>query len=149
MVAIIGGPPAQFAQFTDLYRRALEQLGQPRLPIGVHSPGHVADSDEQARDELWPHFAKQRERIGRERGWPPPTRDEFEAGAGPEGAIYVGSPQTVADKIVRNARILGIDRFDLKFGNGALGHDQLMRSIELYGREVAPLVHAALDGGAA
>ena len=144
MLAIIGGPPAQFAQFTDLYRRALDQLGQPRLPIGVHSPGHVADTDEQARDELWPHFAVQRERIGRERGWPPPTRDEFEAGAGPEGAIYVGSPRTVADKIVRNTRILGVDRFDLKFSNGTLAHEKLMRSIELYGTEVAPLVHAAL-----
>ncbi len=144
MLAIIGGPPAQFAQFTDLYRRALEQLGQPQLPIGVHSPGHVADTDQQARAELWPHFAKQREQIGRERGWPPPTRGEFEAAAGPEGAVYVGSPQTVADKIVRNARILGLDRFDLKFSNGALPHETLMRSIELYGREVAPLVHAAL-----
>ena len=144
MLAIIGGPPAQFARFTDLYRRALDQLGQPRLPIGVHSPGHVADTDEQARDELWPHFAVQRERIGRERGWPPPTRDEFEAGAGPEGAIYVGSPRTVADKIVRNTRILGVDRFDLKFSNGTLAHEKLMRSIELYGTQVAPLVHAAL-----
>lgn len=144
MLAIIGGPPAQFAPFADLYRQALDQLGQPRLPVGVHSPGHVADSDEQAREELWPHFAVQRERIGRERGWPPPTREEFEAAAGPEGAVYVGSPQTVADKIVRNTRILGIDRFDLKFSNGTLPHEKLMRSIELYGTEVAPLVHAAL-----
>jgi probable LLM family oxidoreductase len=144
MLAIIGGPPAQFQPFTQLYRQALEQLGQPRLPIGVHSPGHVADTDEQAREELWPHFAVQRERIGRERGWPPPTREEFDAGAGPDGAIYVGSPQTVADKIVRNARILGLDRFDLKFSNGTLSHARLMHSIELYGREVAPLVHAAL-----
>jgi probable LLM family oxidoreductase len=144
MLAIIGGPPAQFAPFADLYRQALDQLGQPRLPVGVHSPGHVADTDEQAREELWPHFAAQRERIGRERGWPPPTRREFEDAAGPEGAVYVGSPQTVADKIVRNARILGLDRFDLKFSNGTLPHDKLMHSIELYGTQVAPLVHAAL-----
>jgi probable LLM family oxidoreductase len=144
MLAIIGGPPAQFAPYADLYRQALEQLGKPLLPVGVHSPGHVADTDEQAREELWPHFAVQRERIGRERGWPPPTREEFEAGAGPEGAIYVGSPRTVADKIVRNVRILGADRFDLKFSNGTLAHDRLMRSIELYGTEVAPLVHAEL-----
>jgi probable LLM family oxidoreductase len=144
MLAIIGGPPAQFAPFAQLYRQALEQLGKPQLPVGVHSPGHVADTDEQARDELWPHFAVQRERIGRERGWPPPTRNEFDAGAGPDGAIYVGSPQTVADKIVRNTKILGLDRFDLKFSNGTLGHDQLMHSIELYGREVAPLVDEAL-----
>jgi probable LLM family oxidoreductase len=144
VLAIIGGPPAQFAQYADLYRRALVQLGQPPLPIAVHSPGHVADTDEQARDELWPHFAVQRERIGRERGWPPPTREEFEAGAGPEGAIYVGSPQTVADKIVRNTEILGMDRFDLKFSNGTLPHEKLMHSIELYGSAVAPLVHDAL-----
>lgn len=144
MLAIIGGPPAQFQPFAQLYRQALEQLGRSPLPIGVHSPGHVADSDEQARDELWPHFAVQRERIGRERGWPPPTRAEFDAGAAPDGAIYVGSPQTVADKIVRNARILGLDRFDLKFSNGTLSHARLMHSIELYGREVMPLVHAAL-----
>ncbi|MRK01736.1 LLM class flavin-dependent oxidoreductase [Aeromicrobium sp. S22] len=144
MLAIIGGPPAQFAPYAQLYRQALEQLGRPRLPIGVHSPGHVADTDEQAREELWPHFAVQRERIGRERGWPPPTREEFEAAAGPEGAVHVGSPQTVADKIIRNVRLLGLDRFDLKFSNGTLPHDKLMRSIELYGREVAPLVHDAL-----
>jgi alkanesulfonate monooxygenase SsuD/methylene tetrahydromethanopterin reductase-like flavin-dependent oxidoreductase (luciferase family) len=146
MLAIIGGPPAQFAPYADLYRQALDQLGQPRLPVGVHSPGHVADTDEQAREELWPHFAAQRERIGRERGWPPPTRREFEDAAGPEGAVYVGSPRTVADKIVRNARILGLDRFDLKFSNGTLPHEKLMRSIELYGTQVAPLVHEALAG---
>ncbi|AWB92462.1 LLM class flavin-dependent oxidoreductase [Aeromicrobium chenweiae] len=144
MLAIIGGPPAQFAPYAQLYRQALEQLGQPRLPVGVHSPGHVADTDEQAREELWPHFAVQRERIGRERGWPPPTREEFEAGAGPGGAIHVGSPRTVADKIIRNARLLELDRFDLKFSNGTLPHEKLMRSIELYGSEVAPLVHEAL-----
>lgn len=145
MLAIIGGPPAQFAPYADLFRQALEQLGRPKLPVGVHSPGHVADSDEQAREELWPHFAVQRERIGRERGWPPPTRAEFDAAAAHDGAVYVGSPQTVADKIVRNTKILGLDRFDLKFSNGTLPHEQMMRSIELYGKQVAPLVHAALE----
>lgn len=144
MLAIIGGPPAQFAPFADLYRQALDQLGKPRLPVGVHSPGHVADTDEQAKEELWPPFAVQRTRIGRERGWPPATREEFEASAGPEGALYVGSPETVAAKIVRNVKILGHDRFDLKFSNGTLPHDKLMRSIELYGSQVAPLVHDAL-----
>jgi probable LLM family oxidoreductase len=144
MLAIIGGPPAQFAPYADLYRQALTQLGKPLLPIGVHSPGHIADTDEQARDELWPHYEVQRTRIGRERGWPPATREEFEVSAGPEGALYVGAPQTVADKIVRNAKILGIDRFDLKFSNGTLSHEKLMRSIELYGSRVAPLVREAL-----
>jgi probable LLM family oxidoreductase len=144
MLAIIGGPPAQFAPYADLYRQALEQLGKSQLPIGVHSPGHVADTDQQALDELWPHYEVQRTRIGRERGWPPATREEFEASAAPDGALYVGSPRTVADKIVRNARILGMDRFDLKFSNGTLPHDKLMHSIELYGREVAPLVQREL-----
>ena len=144
MLAIIGGPPAQFKPFADLYRQALAQLGQPQLPVGVHSPGHVADTDDEAKAQLWPYFAQQRERIGRERGWPPPTRAEFENAAGPDGAVYVGSPQTVAAKIVRNADLLGLDRFDLKFSNGAMPHASLMRSIELYGREVAPLVHDTL-----
>jgi alkanesulfonate monooxygenase SsuD/methylene tetrahydromethanopterin reductase-like flavin-dependent oxidoreductase (luciferase family) len=144
MLAIIGGPPAQFAPYADLYRQALQQLGKPQLPIGVHSPGHVADTDEQAKEELWPPFSVQRTRIGHERGWPPATREEFEASAGPEGALYVGSPETVAAKIVRNAKILGIDRFDLKYSNGTLPHDKLMRSIELYGTRVVPLVREAL-----
>jgi probable LLM family oxidoreductase len=145
MLAIIGGSPAQFAPFSTFFRQALEQLGSDPLPVGAHSPGHVADTDEVAREQLWPHFAAQRERIGRERGWPPPTRAEFEHAAGPDGAVYVGSPETVAAKIIRNARILGLNRFDLKFSNGSMPHSQLMRSIELYGREVAPAVREALS----
>lgn len=144
MLAIIGGDPLRFAPFVDLYRRALDELGQPELPIGIHSPGHVGETDEQAREELWPHYQEMHARIGRDRGWPPMTRSQFELAAGPEGALAVGSPATVADKIVRAVEGLGASRFDLKYSAGTLPHESMLRSIELYGTEVAPLVREQL-----
>ncbi len=144
VLAIIGGDPLRFAPFVDLYRRALEQLDRPRLPVGIHSPGHVAETDEAAREELWPHYREMHLRIGRERGWPPMTRHQFEQAAGPDGALYVGSPATVAAKIVRAVEGLDADRFDLKYSAGTLPHSSMMRSIELYGTEVAPLVRERL-----
>jgi len=146
VLAIIGGEPARFAPYADLYRRALAQFEQPEQPIAVHSPGHVAESDEQAKEELWPHHFAMISRIGRERGWAPPTRDQFEHEAGEDGSLYVGSPDTVAAKIARTAKQLGLSRFDLKYSNGPLAHEKLMRSIELYGAEVAPRVRKLLDG---
>ncbi len=143
MLAIIGGEPARFTPFVDLYRRALDEFEQPQMPIGVHSPGHVADTDEQALDELWPHWKPIRDRIGAERGWPPSTRAEFDQAAGPDGALHVGSPETVARKIVRTIDTLGASRFDMKYSAGTLPHETLMRSIELYATEVAPLVRAS------
>ncbi len=140
MLAIIGGDPARFAPYVDLYHRALAQLEQPTLPIGVHSPGYVADTDEQAREELWPGYKVMRDRIGATRGWPPMTRQEFDREAGPNGSLYVGSPETVAQKIAATAKVLGISRFDLKYSAGPLSHEKLMRSIELYGTQVAPRV---------
>lgn len=139
MLAIIGGAPDRFKPYADLYRRAAAQLGTPVREIGVHSPGYVADTDEQAREELWPDFKKMRDRIGAERGWPPMTRAEFDQEAD-RGSLYVGSPGTVARKIAATATSLGISRFDLKYSAGALPHEKLMRSIELYGRTVIPLV---------
>jgi len=144
MLAIIGGEPLRFAPLVDLYHRALEQLEQHTQPIGEHSPGHVAETDEQAREELWPHYQALMARIGRERGWPPMTRGQFDAAAGPEGALFVGSPETVATKIAFAAKGLGLSRFDLKYGNGGLGHDKLMKSIELYGTQVIPRVRELL-----
>lgn len=144
MLAIIGGPPAQFEPFARYYRDLLAADGVDPLPVGMHSPGHVAETDEQARDELFGHFQAQRDRLGRERGWPPTTRIQFERDASPEGALYVGSPETVARKIATNLRHLGATRFDLKYANGAMPHDQLLRSIELYGERVAPLVRDML-----
>lgn len=144
MLAIIGGPPAQFAPFAAYYRDLLAADGVDPLPIGMHSPGYVAETDEQAREELFVHFQTQRDRIGRERGWPPTTRIQFERDASPEGALYVGSPETVARKIATNMSLLGVSRFDLKYANGPMPHEQLMRCIELYGTQVAPLVRDML-----
>jgi alkanesulfonate monooxygenase SsuD/methylene tetrahydromethanopterin reductase-like flavin-dependent oxidoreductase (luciferase family) len=100
MLAIIGGDPQRFQPYIDLYNRALEQLGEPRHQVGVHSPGYVANSDEEAMDQLWPHYKEVRDRIGAERGWPPMSRAEFEREVS-DGSLYVGSPQTVARKIAR------------------------------------------------
>jgi probable LLM family oxidoreductase len=144
MLAIIGGPAERFVPFADLYRKALAQLGHPQLPIGVHSPGHLADTDDQARDELWPHYQVMHDRIGRERGWGPTDRAQFEAQAGPQGALYVGSPETVARKIARTAGLLGLSRFDLKYSSGPLPHELQLRSIELYGTQVIPRVRELL-----
>ena len=143
MLAIIGGDPLRFAPYAELYQRALTQFGRDELPIGAHSPGHIAATDEQALEELYPHFKANRDRIGAERGWPPVTRAEYEQEA-INGALYVGSPQTVAAKIVRAARGLGLSRFDLKYSNGTMPHEQLMSSIALYGREVIPMVREQL-----
>jgi probable LLM family oxidoreductase len=143
-LAIIGGEPARFAPLVDLFHDALKKAGHAPQPVAVHAPGHVAATDVQAREELWPHFLEQRARIGAERGWPPPTRAQFDAEAGPRGALFVGSPETVAEKIVATARTLRLSRFDLKYANGAMPHAQLMASIELIGTRVAPIVRARL-----
>ncbi|WP_345764149.1 LLM class flavin-dependent oxidoreductase [Diaminobutyricibacter sp. McL0608] len=141
MLAIIGGGPMRFQPLTELYQRALEQFGrEPGLPIGVHSPGFIAETDEEAKEILWPHYETMTNRIGRERGWPPATRARFEHEAGEDGALVVGSPETVARKIAYAAKGLGLSRFDLKISNGTLGHDHLMKAIELYGTRVRPLV---------
>ncbi len=145
MLAVIGGPAARFRPFADLYRRSLDQLGRPALPIGMHSPGHVAGTDEQAWDEAYDGFQAMHDTIGRERGWPPFSRLAFQREVGPEGAAYVGSPETVARKIADAVRTLGVDRFNLKFATGTVSHDKLMRSIELYGTEVAPRVRELLS----
>lgn len=147
MLAIIGGEPGRFAPYVELYHRALRELhpekADERLPVGVHSPGFVADTDEEARELLFPHFKANRDRIGRERGWGPATRAQFDAEAD-AGSLYVGSPETVAQKIAATVRTLGVDRFDLKYSNGPQPHDQLLRCIELYGTKVAPRVRELL-----
>jgi probable LLM family oxidoreductase len=144
-LAIIGGSPQRFRAFVDLYLQSLAKLGQPVLPIAVHSPGHVADSDDQAKNELWPHYETMINRIGGERGWPPATRAQFEREAGPDGALCVGAPETVALKIARTVRALGLSRFNVKYSAGTLPHATLMRSIELLGTRVAPRVSELLD----
>ncbi|HEX6432730.1 MAG TPA: LLM class flavin-dependent oxidoreductase [Gemmatimonadales bacterium] len=142
-LAIIGGDPRRFKPYVELYHRALAQLGHDPLPVGIHSPGHVADTDEKAREELWPAHQVMRNRIGAERGWPPTSRAEFDHEIA-AGSLYVGAPETVARKIAATVRALGASRFDLKYSAGTLGHEVMLRSIELYGREVIPRVRAEL-----
>ena len=143
MLAIIGGDPKRFAPFADLYRRALEQLGKPQLPVGVHSHGFVGDTDAEARESLFPDYKRMRDKIGAERGWPPLTRTDFEREI-EHGSLYVGSPEAVARKIASTARTLGVARFDMKYSAGPLSHEKMMRSVELYGRKVIPLVRDML-----
>jgi probable LLM family oxidoreductase len=144
MLAIIGGDSVRFRPFVELYHRALTEFGHESLPVGVHSPGHVAPTDEEAREQLWPHFKRNRDRIGAERGWGPMSRAEFDRMAGPTGSLYVGSPETVARKIVDTASALGLARFDLKYSAGSLPHGAMMRSIELLGTKVRPIVDELL-----
>jgi probable LLM family oxidoreductase len=147
MIAIIGGESERFLPFVELYHRALAEFGSADLPVGVHSPGHIAPTDEEAREQLWPHMKKMRDRIGAERGWGPMTRREFDQQADSRGALYVGSPETVARKIAKTATTLGLSRFDLKYSAGELPHSAMLRSIELYGTEVIPRVRELLEEG--
>ena len=144
ILAIIGGDPRRFLPFVELYHRALQQFGAPSLPVGVHSPGHVAETDAIAREELWPGYQDMRNRIGAERGWGPTSRAEFEREID-AGSLYCGSPETVARKIAATAQALRLARFDMKYSSGPLAHDALMRSIGLFAREVVPRVRELLS----
>jgi len=145
MLAIIGGSADRFRPYVDLYHRSLASFGHTApMPVGVHSPGHIADTDAQAWDELYPAMEINRNAIGAERGWPPYSRLQFQHDIGPEGSVYAGSPETVARKIAATMKTLGATRFDLKYANGTLSHAKLMHSIELYGTRVAPLVSEML-----
>jgi len=144
-LAIIGGPPARFAAYSELFRRALEKFGQSPRPVLVHSPGHVAATDEQAKAEFWPRWREIITLMAPERGFAIPTEASFDRETGPHGALYVGAPETVAQKIATNMRVLGAERFDLKYGMPGLTHDQLMTNVELYGREVIPRVRELLS----
>lgn len=146
MLAIIGGDAMRFAPYVDLYHRACAQLGKSVRDIGVHSPGFVAETDEIAQEKLWPHYADMFGRIGRERGWPPVTKDRY-LNEVHHGALYVGSPETVARKIVKTIQGLGIQRFDMKYSTGPVPHSDLMACLKLYGEKVTPMVRDMLAGG--
>ncbi len=143
MLAIIGGDPKRFKPYVDLHHRAYAQLGRPAQAIGVHSPGYVAATDAQAREEFWPDYKRMRDRIGGERGWPPMEAREYVQEI-EQGSLYVGSPETVARKIADTVKALGAARFDLKYSAGGLTHERIVRCIELYARKVMPLVRAQL-----
>jgi alkanesulfonate monooxygenase SsuD/methylene tetrahydromethanopterin reductase-like flavin-dependent oxidoreductase (luciferase family) len=139
-LAIIGGDPARFGVLADLYRRSLVEGGHDPdgMPLAVHGIGYVADETGEAVEEIYPTFAATMTRIGRERGWPPLSREQYDWMAGPEGSLVVGDPAAVAAKILRWQEILGITRFMLH--NVTVSHQKVLRSIELLGREVSPLV---------
>ena len=143
--AIIGGEPRSFAPLANLYREAMAKYGHPMQQVATHSPGPRCRHGRGSPGGVLPALARHmRNRIGAERGWGPGSRAEFDAMCTPEGALYVGSPETVAAKIVLLKQNLGVDRFDLKYSNGTLPHAAMMRSIELFGTEVAPRVAALL-----
>jgi probable LLM family oxidoreductase len=145
MVAVIGGETHRFRPLIDLYREAGKRAGHDpkQLKVGLHSLGYVSQSTEKAIAEYYPGYAKTFTRIGKERGWPPVTFERFAAQNGPTGAYLVGNPQEIAAKILRHSESLGgIDRFTFQMDNADLSHAQLLNSIELIGKEVAPLVRA-------
>jgi probable LLM family oxidoreductase len=143
MLAVIGGNPKRFAPHVELYKRALDQEGKPELPIGLHSLGYVAETDEEAIEIQWPYYKEQFESAARERGWRPPTYEQFLAEVD-HGSMYVGSPETVANRIAAVIETLSLSRFDLLYAVGRVPHEQRMATIELYGREVIPRVRELL-----
>jgi probable LLM family oxidoreductase len=144
VIAVIGGSPAQFVPLADLYRQAVTEFGHQPLPISMHSPGHVAETDELAVEQMFPHQRDAFTRIGRERGWAPYTRRAFDSMTGPTGALFVGSPETVAQKIAWAVRTLGLSRFQLKYSVGTLPNAERLSSIRLYGEQVVPRVRELL-----
>ncbi|HYO37640.1 MAG TPA: LLM class flavin-dependent oxidoreductase [Geodermatophilus sp.] len=146
MVAIIGGQPRQFAPLVDLYRQAGERAGHPpeALRVGLHVFGFVADSTQAAADTIYPGWHEMFTKVSRERGFAPPSRAQFDATSGPDGAFFTGDPDTVAEKLVRiSGQLGGVDRVSIQMTNPRLAHADLLRGIELLGTEVAPRVAAA------
>lgn len=145
MLAIIGGSPARFAPYVDLYQRATDQLGTLAHPVGMHSPGFVADTDEEAKELFYPAYKLIRDRIGALRGWPPLRRAEFDAEV-ENGSLYIGAPETVARKIAGAVKALGVGRFDMIYSSGPQPAQARMRAVELFGAKVAPMVRDILAG---
>jgi len=139
-LAIIGGEPARFKPFADLHRRGANENGNPIQPLSINSHGFIADSSQDAIETAFPAFKVTMDKIGKERGWSPMTRDQFEASTALNGANVIGSPQQVIDKILRQHEIFGHDRFLLQMSVGSIPHKKLLRSIELFATEVAPVI---------
>ncbi|MGW6330965.1 LLM class flavin-dependent oxidoreductase [Nocardia rhamnosiphila] len=144
MLAVIGGAPGRFAPYVDLYRRANQELGTPAHPVGMHSPGFVAATDAEAEELFYPGYREIRDRIGALRGWPPLRREEFDAEV-EHGSLYVGSVETVANKIAQAVRVLDVGRFDMVYSAaGTVSATARLRSVELYGTAVIPRVREIL-----
>jgi probable LLM family oxidoreductase len=143
-LAIIGGLPEQFVPFVELHRRAGEEAGHGRLPVSINSHGYIADSAQEALDDSYPYVAAMMDKIGRERGWRPHTRTDYDAAATRRGATFVGNPEQIVEKILFQHELFGHDRFLVQFSVGTMPHEKIMRSIELFGTEVAPVVRREL-----
>jgi alkanesulfonate monooxygenase SsuD/methylene tetrahydromethanopterin reductase-like flavin-dependent oxidoreductase (luciferase family) len=162
MIAIIGGAPARFAPMVDLYREAVRRGEEQRaehgdvegsqparsphsqVAVGINSHMYIADTSERARDEFFGPYSQMMNRIGRERGWPPMSRAQFDAGCAPEGHLLVGTPEGVAEKIVAHHELFRHDRFLGHISVGVLGHEKAMHATELFATEVAPIVRERL-----
>ena len=146
VLAIIGGSPFQFARIADFYRQIGEAAGhdKSKLKVATNSHGFIWDTDGEARDLFFPSISTSMSKLGRERGWGEYTREAFDVMCDPEGALYVGSPETVARKIIALYEHMGIERFTLQTPVGTMPHDQVIRTIELFGEKVAPLVREGI-----
>ncbi|WP_442904731.1 LLM class flavin-dependent oxidoreductase [Glycomyces sp. MUSA5-2] len=148
MLAVIGGPAERFAPYVDLYRRAADQLGTAAYPVGLHSPGFIADTDEEAKELFYPGYKVVRDRIGALRGWQPLRREEFDNEVA-HGSLYIGSPETVARRIAAAVTALDVGRFDLIYSaGGAMSASARLHAVELYGDKVVPMVKDLLADGA-
>jgi alkanesulfonate monooxygenase SsuD/methylene tetrahydromethanopterin reductase-like flavin-dependent oxidoreductase (luciferase family) len=143
-LAIIGGLPERFVPFAELHRRAAEEAGHARPALSINSHGFIAETSQEALDDSFPFVAAMMDKIGRERGWPPHTRSDYERGATLRGANFVGSPQQIVEKILFQHELFDHDRFLVQFSVGTMPHAKIMRSIELFGTEVAPAVRREL-----
>ena len=146
-LAIIGGMPEQFAPLVQMYREAGKRAGHSAdvLKVSINSHTYVAASSQQAADEFYPSYAEVMTRIGQERGWPPTNRRQFDASLTPRGALLVGSPQQVVDKVLFEHELFKHDRFMAQIALGAMPHDKVMKAIELFGTQVAPAIRKAIS----
>lgn len=144
ILAIIGGSPDRFAPYVELYKQAADEFGTTPHPVGMHSPGFIADTDEEAVKQAFPYFKEQMDRIGKDRGWPPMSREHFMQEV-KHGSMYVGSPETVAQKITHAMKTLGVNRFDMVYGFGPVPASTRLKMIELYGAKVIPRVRELMN----
>jgi alkanesulfonate monooxygenase SsuD/methylene tetrahydromethanopterin reductase-like flavin-dependent oxidoreductase (luciferase family) len=143
-LAIIGGLPERFVPFAELHRRTGEQAGHGRLRLSLNSHGYIAETAREALDDSYPYVAAMMDKIGRERGWPPHTRTDYEAAATRRGSNFVGTPEQIVEKILFQHELFGHHRFLGQMSVGTMPHRNVMRAIELLGTDVAPAVRKAL-----
>jgi len=141
-LAIIGGNPDRFVPFADLYREVARKAGHGKkaAKLSINSHAYIAENSQQAAEELYPVFTAMFEKVGKERGWPPITRDQFDAARGPRGHLFAGSPQEVIDKTMWEYELFKHNRLLMQIALGSLSHAKVMKSIELFGTEVAPVI---------